>query len=449
MKFLVFALLGYLGVVADAYCNNSQPIVYGFGNATPFTFPPDNDAICDLYLLLLPLLPSFCSNSYETDEEISYKTFNSTGDEFTDRFTAEDFYNESTLTTFVRLCEELWIVTDYIAQYSAQEGDYKYESKGLCFNSSNLYYSDLDNVRSSFIIGTCHGSEDSVDERLLRLEEDVETTLALAEDRARQLTFVTTSPTLADHLKEAEDLYEDSEDTSDICDPDDCSNNQDVCLELKDCYIDQFENNLFKDFSSLVPDGVDVDSIPNVDEIVSDSFLYSQCFNLTYEELESQKDGICSTTATTPEKGCSPYIILDGSGGCPNGGPSDPVCPWGGYFDSFAPDYPTNYTDYRNAVASIEDLFLCSADGVIDYTDRTSADAVGITLIVKIALQSLQIANEILKDSLPHWFLYYWKIIPYLANAITINIIETILEQTALHDGLVDGAEVEGIYENS
>lgn len=122
------------------------------------------------------------------------------------------------------------------------------------------------------------------------------------------------------------------------------------------------------------------------------------------------------------------------------------------YFESFTPDYPnpTKYEDYGNAVRSIEDLYLCSDDDGINYTDRTSADAVGITLIVKIALQSLQISvNELLKDSLPHWFVYYFKVVPYIANGITINSVDTIYEQAALHDGLVDGAEMEAIYENS
>jgi hypothetical protein len=449
MKFLVLALLGYLGVVTHAHCGNTQPIVYGFEGATPFLFPPT------LATGEFPdcLFDGGCI-TYETGNEISYDTYAANGNETTEKLTPGTVYTDSTnLTTFVQLCEELWILTDYIAQSSAEQGDYAYESRGLCFGGAFLYEANLNSARAAFIIDTCHGSEDTVDERLARLAEDVETTLALAEDRARQQTFNTTAPTLADHLQEAEDLYEEGD--GGICDPNagDCTNNQDVCLQLKECYIFQFNESLFKGFDTLVPEGVDVDTIPTVDDIVSDSFVYSECFNVTYSDLFSKKEGICEEITVN---GCSPYSISNGSGKC---GPSDstdasePVCPvaFEGFFDSFAPDYPntTKYPSYGVAVASIEDLFLCSADDGIDYTDRTSADAVGITLIVKIALQSLQIAFEILKDSLPHWVLYIWKIIPYIANGITINIVDTILEQTALHDGLVDGAEMEGIYENS
>jgi hypothetical protein len=236
-------------------------------------------------------------------------------------------------------------------------------------------------------------------------------------------------------------LYE-GPDTGDICVSDDCSETAAVCLELRECYKNQFgSGGLLQDFASLFPPDV---AGPSVDEIVSDSFVYLQCFNVSFSNLTATKTGIC---AEIPDQGCSPYSIDDGAGGCR----SNPVCPLEGYFDSFAPDYPNPETQssYALAVASIEDLYLCSADDLIDYTDRTSADAVGITLIVKIALESLQIALEVFKDSLPHWEIYIFKILPFIANAIAIGVVDTILEQTALHDGLVDGAEMEAIYENS
>lgn len=332
--------------------------------------------------------------------------------------------------------------------------DFNYESLGLCFDQGiNIdppsgFDKELDNSRSDFIIKTCHGTDpcadpdddyysdqcDSADARLTRLSDEVAALEAYAEDQARRLTFDTSDPaTLAAQLEEAGD-------PATICGSasPDCLENANLCLQLQTCYKERFSGA----FSSE-----DID----VDELFDDQFLYTQCYNTTNEDLKTTTEGVCNNAESA---GCSSYDISNGLGFCGDGtNPTEPVCPEriNEYFESFDPAYPnpSDNSDYGLAVAVIQDLYLCNTDGEIDYTDRTSADVVGITLIIKIGLEAAKIASEILKDSLPHWEPYIFKIFPYQGFALALNVVDKVYGVAGFHDGLVDGAEMQAIYQNT
>ena len=71
------------------------------------------------------------------------------------------------------------------------------------------------------------------------------------------------------------------------------------------------------------------------------------------------------------------------------------------------------------------------------------------TFIVKTAVATARLASETFKNLWPHDLLYVWKILGFIGNAVTQGALETVLAQADMHDGLVDGAELEAVYENT
>ncbi|KAL3913879.1 MAG: hypothetical protein SGILL_006319, partial [Bacillariaceae sp.] len=313
----------------------------------------------------------------------------------------------------------------------------------------------LDNTRSGYIINDCFGTDPCEDTsndfcveaggnsnaaRLARLEDGVATLTSYAEDQARRSTFDTTDEAvLAAQLAEA--------DGDNICPDGDCTQHAQVCKQLEGC----FESTLTR-FEALDESGE-----VNAADVVDDQFLYTLCFNETLEDLQTLATGTCSDE--DPEEGsasgCSPYSIDNGAGFCGAGdNPTEPVCPEriSGYFASFDPAYPDLGANFQYAVATaaIRPLYLCPiGDTTYDTTDRTSADFVGLTLVVNSVLKGVVIIAEVLKDSLPHWEVYIFKIFPYMIAAGVQFLVEKAYDLAGYHDGLVDGAEVEAIYENT
>ncbi|EJK59259.1 hypothetical protein THAOC_20547, partial [Thalassiosira oceanica] len=152
-------------------------------------------------------------------------------------------------------------------------------------------------------------------------------------------------------------------------------------------------------------------------------------------ELAQKKEDVCSAGSSL--SGLASYPIINGSGtGCR----ALPFCPevFEPHFRSFSPGYPSG--------SPYEQLVPNPGNG---FDNRTSTQLVDTFTKIKIPLELASIALEALSDGLPASWPYFFKVIPVLAIDSTVLVMETMLEFWALHNGLVNSAEIEATYENS
>ena len=260
---------------------------------------------------------------------------------------------------------DLWILADYTAQAAQEDpssGDFEYTPRTTCFadylpnGAVPCYKGDLKKSRAQFIFESClgfdyrEGLSQSYDAD--ELDDSVTEMKALVEDLARKLTFdMSAIPKLADQLKQAGD---------DVCNSDGngCTDNANVCVEMKGCYIAEVNKLLENGESEIFAELKDVDDYDFTgDAIVSSEFMYSQCWNETYADLLDKKEAVCSSSVSTTRT----TEIRDGDGGCE----SLPVCPvdLASQFLSYTPDYPQDSGSYGVGVASIKGLYFTQLDG--------------------------------------------------------------------------------------
>jgi hypothetical protein len=459
MKFFFVALA--IALIIDrvnGHCDNEMPLPNGFNASDkPFVYPREADCD-DTDILHIPCY------KFETAANISTKDHGSV--------IIDEFYGGNA-TVFVNACEELWACADYVTQYGEAVSGNDGTRRELCFDEAYEYEgllagsgaADLIDAKKNFVLNSCHGTADqTADERLDELKLNRDTACSAAEDYARRASWNLSIDNLPADLKTAltvvdsevlEDYLCGAENTD--CEGDancTCYENADLCISIAACVRSQFD--------TLFGDGITIPGYGSLDpvtykfsewfgddeELLSDEAVYDLCWNVDLEELRETNDTVCNEGLAGA---CSSYSWTSGNGECR----SEPFCPTAiaGQFADFGPAYPTSENEiYSVLIASIEGTFMCNhpaKDGVTTYFDRTSADAYGIVAILKAVFQSMLVPAEIIKDSLPDEWYYSWKVAPYVALSIVINSLDTVLNQADYHDSLIDGAEIEAIYENT
>ena len=97
------------------------------------------------------------------------------------------------------------------------------------------------------------------------------------------------------------------------------------------------------------------------------------------------------------------------------------------------------------AVASIEDDFITGGS-----KDRTAADLVEIIIFLKPIFKAVGIIpGAALKDSLPNDIPYVGFVAPVLISRIISQAFVRVTEQADYNDRLVQGAEIEALYEEN
>jgi hypothetical protein len=459
---LIFAVLAILAISIDRVnsdCNDEMPLPSGFHlSDKPFVYPREDNCVeCST-------ITPFCfldCHSFTAVDKIETDDY---GD-----VTLNTFYGVGNASVFVTACEELWACTDYVTQYGEAISETTGTRRELCFNeayesgglTAEAGAEDLLNSKKNFILSTCHGIDEgqTVSERLDELLLKRDTACSAAEGYARRASWSLDITTLPDDLKTALTVTDiDPED--DLCGEDNsickadanctCYENAELCISIATCVRAQVQT-LF-DGGFTIPNGGKTfdfsDYFGDGEEILSDEAVYDLCWNVDLEELRETNDTVCDEGLAGA---CSSYEWPSGNGGCR----SEPFCPTAiaGQFKDFGPAYPTSENEiYTTLIASIKETFMCNhlpVDGVTTYYDRTSADAYGIVAILKAVFQSILVPAEIIKDSLPDDWLYSWKVAPYVALTVIINALDTVLNQADYHDSLIDGAEIEAIYENT
>jgi hypothetical protein len=235
-------------------------------------------------------------------------------------------------------------------------------------------------------------------------------------------------------------------DIADTSDPSKCREAVN-CIEAKtDGILDDLKNSGFIDAADLDSALQDQDT----SEIYGDTGVvtFEVCFGKNASEISDTLDDCESSdgsSACTP-----PTYDFNGQPGCGVDGMEGavPTCPAGlaPQFQDFGPDYPL-YADsqigYSAATATLRPLFIPCED------DRTAADAVGVILFLKPIFVAIQIALEALRDSFPQDWIYTIFVFTALIPAVIVLALEIVLEQADYHDGLLQGAEIEALYENT
>ena len=116
-----------------------------------------------------------------------------------------------------------------------------------------------------------------------------------------------------------------------------------------------------------------------------------------------------------------------------------PHCPanFSDYFKSFEPGYPFGQPYETLTGWAIQNGFDA----------RTTAGATNI--LIKGFLSLAKIVPDAIQDGLPSSFIYSFKVIASRALSLAIIGFDVSLEFGALHDGLVESAEIEATYENT
>jgi hypothetical protein len=307
--------------------------------------------------------------------------------------------------------------------------DFDYETRALCFDknmssSSGKKRGEID-IRENYIVESCWGgsynsSDFNTVEDLTDFRDGICTDTEGLADRFFFTIADTANPTL--------------------------------CREAVDCIEDKTDGILDDLKDSGFMDAGDIDSAlqdQDTSEIYGDTGVvtFAICFEKSESEISETLENCESSVSST----CStPEFDFDGHPACGVDGMegSLPTCPFelAPQFQDFGPGYP-EYTEgmfgYSAATATLRPLFIpCEAD-------RTSADAVGVILFLKPIFVAIQIALEALRDSFPQDWIYTIFVFTALIPAVIVLALEIVLEQADFHDALIQGAEIEALFENT
>jgi hypothetical protein len=330
---------------------------------------------------------------------------------------------------FKGLCEELWACSQFYTQYQAKLADDDYDTRALCFDK--LYYIiNLDRdeqefrIRENFVVDSCWGGRRSSDFNNITELKDLRDAICNdAEGLVDRLLF----------------------NVNDTADPG-------ACRAAVNCIKEGQENVM----NQLIEDGlINEEKLgsalegESMDGIYSDtgSVAFEVCFEKNASQIQETRDECLSRSTATSQCPIPTYTNRTEAPGCgytPAQG-ALPVCPalYAKMFDDFGPGYPTDEAGYVVATASIKSLFIpCPLD-------RTSADAVGFILFLRSIFQYVVIATGQLKDALPNDFPYIPFVLLNFIPKIIVQSFDIVLKQASYHDGLIQAAEIEALYENN
>jgi hypothetical protein len=312
---------------------------------------------------------------------------------------------------------------------AAEESDFEYKTRALCFDKNMSSTTDelkgeID-IREKHIVETCWGGsyDDSDYQSITNLTTFRDTVCHNTEGLADRFFF---------HI----------DNTSD----------PDLCREAVDC-IETKTNDILNGLkNSGFLDGDDLDSAlqdQDTSKIYGDTgdVTFKVCFDRNPSNIS---DTLLNCQASSEGNDCTPPTYeFDGHPECGIDGMEGrlPTCPSGlaPQFQDFGPVYPNSATEsgYAAATKSIR------SDYIPCELDRTAADDVGVILFLKPIFEAILIGLTAAKDSFPQDYPYVLFVFAVLIPEVIVLAFEIVLEQADYHDALIDGAEIEALYENT
>lgn len=334
-------------------------------------------------------------------------------------------------TLFMEYCEQLWACSSYLEAYTSlqceqnQQGGLtcpEEKTESLCFNEAYSAWREQPSASLSLLVP--FGTDDNpLDPDYAKNEMGASSAWILQVCYgAAESSFNFSNPegySISELRDVSQGMCDTAEDLSarlnfEPATPEDC----DAILQ---CLVDIATLSAAKD----APE-------PSTDDLSETK--YDLCGgNAT--ELAQKKEEICSAGSSL--SGMASYPIINGSGtGCR----AMPFCPEAlePHFRSFSPGYPSG--------SPYEELVPNPGNGL---DNRTSTQLVDTYTSIKSALGLARLPLKVLSDGLPASWPYVFKVIPVVALDSAILVMETMLEFWALHDGLVNSAEIEATFENS